>query len=68
MKSICQDGYDIIITSYLEEVTTKGDQQVGAMRVKANAKPAKEDIAPKIAPISGDGTIYGCPVPPCPDQ
>lgn len=68
MKTICQAGQDILITSYLEDVTTQGGQVVGAMRVKAKSKPAKEDIATKIAPMGGDGTIYGCPVPPCPEE
>ena len=67
MKSICEAGQDILITSYIEEVITQGGQLVGAIRVKAKAKPAKEDIAAKIAPIGYDGTIYGCPIPPCPE-
>ena len=65
MKAICEAGQDILITSYLEEVTTQGGQQVGAMRVKAKTKAPKEDITKKISPASADGTIYGCPVPPC---
>ena len=68
MKSICEAGQDILITSYIEEVTTQGGQQVGAMRVKAKTKPSKDDKTLKIAAMSPDGTIYGCPVPPCSDQ
>jgi hypothetical protein len=65
MRNICQAGEDILITSYLEEVTTQGGQVVGAMRVKAKGKPASSVTKDKIAPESQDGTIYGCPVPPC---
>lgn len=68
MKSICEAGQDILITSYLEEVTTQGGQVVGAMRVKAKSKKSKEDTtALRIATMDADGTIYGCPVPPCPE-
>lgn len=68
MKEICKSGQDILITSYLEEVTTQGGQVVGAMRVKAKSIPAKPETDTKVAPKAADGTIYGCPVPPCEDQ
>jgi hypothetical protein len=68
MMDICKSGQDILITSYLEEVTTQGGQVVGAMRVKAKSVPSKPENASKVAPVAADGTIYGCPVPPCEEQ
>jgi hypothetical protein len=65
MMSICKEGQDILITSYLEEVITQGDQKVGAMRVKAKSVPSKPNNSSRIAPQLADGTIYGCPIPPC---
>lgn len=68
MMSICKAGNDILITSYLEEVTTQGGQVVGAMRVRAKSVPSKPETDGKVAPQGADGTIYGCPVPPCPAE
>jgi hypothetical protein len=68
LRAICKDGHDILITSYLEEVTTIGDQKVGAMRVKAKSKPSKPEHDKSIAPMRDDGTIYGCPIPPCEEE
>lgn len=70
MMSICKEGHDIIITSYIEEITTQGGQLAGAMRVKAKAKPSRPDNVKRMAAMSADETIYGCPIPPCdePDQ
>jgi hypothetical protein len=68
MLSICQAGHDILITSYLEEVTTQGGQLVGAMRVKAKSKPSKPGVPHTMAAMDSDGTIFGCPVPPCDSQ
>ena len=66
MMEICQKGNDILITSYLEDVTTQGGQKVGAMRVKAKSQPGSSTTDSSIAPVSADGTtIYGCPIPPC---
>ena len=65
MMEICKSGQDILITSYLEEVTTQGGQVVGAMRVKAKSIPGKPDTAAKVSGVAGNGIIYGCPIPPC---
>jgi hypothetical protein len=68
MMEICKSGQDILVTSYLEEVLTQGNQKVGAMRVKAKSMPPKPENVTTIAPQQADGTIYGCPVPPCVEE
>ena len=70
MKAICGPDQEILITSYLEDVITQGGVIVGAMRVKAKAKPGKPDNQSRMtaSTMLSDGTIYGCPVPPCGDE
>lgn len=61
MKAICEGSKKIVITSYLEEVTTQGGQKAGAMRVKAQGRGMATVKGKKLK----SAIIYGCPDPPC---
>ena len=62
MMSICQGAKSILITSYIEEVTTQGGQKVGALRVIAQGRST---LKAKGKALKDSTTIDGCPIPPC---